>query len=259
MAKWLSLLVIIGLVQSAVSHSYHLGSCPAAEAMQNFQMNKFLGKWYVIQKTSTASRCIFYNFTVGDEPGEYRIIQASEHFLLGLTNVDHSYLYTGILKAKNANNLADMTVRFPFSVGGSASYKVLMTDYDNFAGIYTCQKMAFVNRQSASILSRTPTLDKMYIDKIRARLSSIGVDPHDLSIIEQTNCKVNATENGVKINIDEETLTPGSIAGVVRKAGDAIGDGIEAAANGAKKIYNHVASSNEETRLSPDSDAEWLP
>jgi apolipoprotein D and lipocalin family protein len=43
-----------------------------------------------------------------------------------------------------------------------------MTDYDNYAGIFTCQKLAFSHRQSASILSRLPNLDKMYVDKVRA-------------------------------------------------------------------------------------------
>lgn len=43
-----------------------------------------------------------------------------------------------------------------------------MTDYNNYAGVFTCQKLAFAHRQSASILSRLPNLDKMYVDKVRA-------------------------------------------------------------------------------------------
>lgn len=52
-------------------------------------------------------------------------------------------------------------------LAGSASYIVFMTDYDNFAGVFTCQKLAFAHRQSASILSRSPNLDKIYVDKVR--------------------------------------------------------------------------------------------
>jgi hypothetical protein len=52
-----------------------------------------------------------------------------------------------------------------------------MTDYDNYAGVFTCQKLAFAHRQSASILSRSPNLDKMYVDKVRAiRLTVIMQD-----------------------------------------------------------------------------------
>jgi hypothetical protein len=52
-------------------------------------------------------------------------------------------------------------------LAGSASYIVFMTDYDNYAGVFTCQKLAFAHRQSASILSRTPSLDKIYVDQVR--------------------------------------------------------------------------------------------
>lgn len=41
-----------------------------------------------------------------------------------------------------------------------------MTDYDTFAGIFTCQKLAFAHRQSATLLSRTKDLDKLYVDKV---------------------------------------------------------------------------------------------
>lgn len=54
-------------------------------------------------------------------------------------------------------------------VAGSASYTVFATDYDTFGAIFTCQKLAFANRQSATILSRKKTLDKMYLDKVSPR------------------------------------------------------------------------------------------
>lgn len=56
-----------------------------------------LGIWYVIQKTSTASTCITYNFTETEEPDEYLLEQTSQHFVLGLTPLKHEYHYTGRL------------------------------------------------------------------------------------------------------------------------------------------------------------------
>lgn len=77
---------------------------------------QFLGKWYVIQKTSTGSRCLVYNFTHVPEEKGYRVEQVSEHLLLGLTSVDHKYRYSGLLQAnENAATAANMTVRFPLS------------------------------------------------------------------------------------------------------------------------------------------------
>lgn len=51
-------------------------------------------------------------------------------------------------------------------VAGESSFNIFMTDYVSYAGIFTCQKLTFAHRQSATLLSRTRTLDKMYIDKV---------------------------------------------------------------------------------------------
>lgn len=68
-------------------------------------------------------------------------------------------------------------------VAGSASYTVFATDYDIYGAIFTCQKLAFANRQSATILSRKKTLDKMYLDKVSPR----GSTPMFSYFILQTN------------------------------------------------------------------------
>ncbi|CAG2059420.1 unnamed protein product [Timema podura] len=260
-----ALLAVLGVITSVQSHSYHLGSCPTVEPVANFDMTKFLGKWYVIQKTSTGSRCLINNYTQGSGERNYTLEQISEHFLLGLTSVDHQYRYVGLLSVPDPNSPAKMTVRFPLSVAGSASYTVISTDYNNYAGVFTCQKLAFAHRQSATILSRTPTLEKAMVDKVRSRLSSFNVDPFDLSIINQTACNLNTTD-GYDININPNTFTAGSIAGVVRTAGEKIGDGIEYVAGGATKLYNKLSKDTnnrdrEEINDANDvkNDAEWLP
>ncbi|XP_063239278.1 apolipoprotein D-like [Bacillus rossius redtenbacheri] len=257
------------LAGSVAGHSYHLGGCPSVDPMPDFDMSRFLGRWYVVQKTSTGSRCLVNQYSRGLGERNYTLEQDSEHFLLGLTSVDHVYRYTGLLTAPAASSPAAMRVRFPLSVAGSASYTVFMTDYENYAGVFTCQKMTFAHRQSASILSRRPTLSKVIVDKIRNRLSSYNVDPYDLSIINQTECHLNTTD-GYDININPNTLTAGSVASVVRKAGEKIGDGIEVVADGATRLYHHVrgdgddATSHgrdrEELSDAPGGyEAEWLP
>ncbi|CAD1476409.1 unnamed protein product, partial [Heterotrigona itama] len=72
---------LLGCFALARAHTYHMGACPIVEPMSGFQMNK-VSVWYVIQKTSTASKCITYNYTRGEEPGEYVITQDSDHPVL---------------------------------------------------------------------------------------------------------------------------------------------------------------------------------
>ncbi|XP_023944006.1 apolipoprotein D [Bicyclus anynana] len=263
----LSILVLLAVCGSAYSHTYHLGACPIVEPMPGFDMNQMLGVWYVIQKTSTASHCITYNFTRTDEPGVYELEQVSQHFILGLTPLEHDYRYTGVLTVPDQSVPARMKVRFPLSVAGSASYTVMATDYNTYAAVFTCQKLTFAHRRSATILSRTKELDKMYVDKMRTKLASFGVDPYDLSIISQSECPKhpNGTE-GVNINIDPNTFSAHNIGEAVRKTGGVIADGVEYVVDAGKKVYHKVASSKEDLTETPsnpirnyDNDAEWLP
>lgn len=76
---------------------------------------QFLGIWYAVQKTSTASTCVVYNISRGEEPGEYSIAQTSQHFALGLTPLKHEYSYTGQITIPDDTVPAKMSVNFPLS------------------------------------------------------------------------------------------------------------------------------------------------
>lgn len=264
--------IVCGLAMPSAGHTYKTGECPTVEPMSGFEMQKFLGVWYVIQKTGTASTCVIYNITKSDEPGEYAIEQLSQKAALSIAPISHEYSYTGTLTVTDRDVPARMTVRFPLSVAGSAKFVVFMSDYNTFAGVFSCQKIPFGHRQSATILSRTRDLDKIYVDKIRNRLSGFSVDPFDLSIVNQTGCPKEG-EAGWNIHIDPNTFSTKNIANVFRKAGEKIGDGFEYAVNAGKKIYNQYTDSSNEhgsstttgghraerLTIKPEADAEWLP
>ncbi|XP_026740599.1 apolipoprotein D-like [Trichoplusia ni] len=258
--------VLLALCGGAFSHTYHLGACPVVEPMPGFEMNKLLGVWYVIQKTSTASHCLTYNYTKTDEPGKYEIEQVSQHFILGLTPLKHDYRYTGTLRVIDPAVPARMKVNFPLSVAGSASYTVVMTDYTSHAVIFTCQKLAFAHRRSATILSRTKDLDRIYVDKMRSKLAANGIDPYDLSIISQTECPAQNGSEGVNINIEPDTFSSHNIGQAVRKTGSAIADGVEYVVEAGKTVYHKVADSKEDLTETPNGrshslkdEVEWLP
>lgn len=99
-------------------------------------------------------------------------------------------------------------------------------------------------------------------------MSSFNVDPFDLSIVSQSDCpKSRNGDHGVNINIDDDTFSAKSIAGVIRKAGEKIGDGVEYIANGAKKVYKDATEDSKEKQevpskgryVTPNPNSEWLP
>lgn len=209
-------------------------------------LKQFLGVWYAIQKTSTASECIIYNISQV-EPGQYLLQQLSQDYLIGVAPVAHRYSYTGELEVKDNDIPSKMTVKFPLNVlPGDAVFKVFMTDYEHYAGVFTCQKLPVGgHRQSATILSRTKDLDKAYIDKLRTRLQNSGVDPFDLSIIKQTSCPNVNQETKINVDIDPQTFSAQNIGSWVRKAGEKIGDGVEWTIEKTKNIYTKVRGSDE--------------
>ena len=98
-----------------------------------------------------------------------------------------------------------MKISFPMSLGDQ-DYQVMMTDYDSYAAVWSCQRILFGHRESAQIMSRKPTLDNMIIQKIRKRFESFSIDEHYFSIIDHTSCKWN--ENGDKRHgIQEECIS----------------------------------------------------
>lgn len=161
---------------------------------------------------------------------------------------------------------AKMSVKFPLNVlPGEAIFKIFMTDYENYAGIFSCQKLPIAHRQSATILSRTKDMDRAYVDKIRTRLSSYGVNAFDLSIINQGSCPSPNNESRVNVEINPETFSSQNIGSWVRKAGEKIGDGVEWTVDKAKKVYKKVSGDSSPSageRSAKIQEAEkpvWMP
>lgn len=102
-----------------------------------------------------------------------------------------------------------------------------MTDYQQYAGIFTCQKLPVGHRQSATILSRTKDLEAAVLNKIRTRISSFQVDPFDLSIVSQSKCPKLEDEGSYRIAIDSNTFSAQNIGSWVKTAGTKIGEGVE--------------------------------
>jgi len=89
-----------------------------------------------------------------------------------------------------------MKVKYPITAPlGDQNYWVIMTDYESYAAVWSCQRVLWGHRESAQIMSRKPNLDIQVVQKIRKRFESFGINEHYFSVIDQTRCKWD--ENGV--------------------------------------------------------------
>jgi len=224
--------------------------------MENFDMSKFMGRWYAIQKFSTASSCWTYDFIRNASDGSLKVVQSRDHVVLDTIGLDNNYRYTGSLDVPDPNRPAFMRARFPMSVAGKSDYVVFATDYENYGAIYTCQSILFGHRRSATILSRTKTLAPMFVNKVRTKLEGFGVDPHDFSIISHEDCHVLPSSSILNFGVGPDSLT-----NAVKATGQAIGTGVEYVANGVGTIYNTYLAPNSSSpavrsTLAPENEVE---
>ncbi|XP_050436929.1 uncharacterized protein LOC126843429 [Adelges cooleyi] len=98
-----------------------------------------------------------------------------------------NYRYTVQLKADSILP-SSMTVTFPQR---KSSLVVFATDYENYAGVHSSQKIPYGHRHSVTILSRSKVLNKTHLDQLRNRIMSVR--PHELSTVDQEKCKDNIT------------------------------------------------------------------
>ncbi|XP_069678953.1 apolipoprotein D-like [Periplaneta americana] len=233
------------LVPKLSGYSYHIGNCPVVESQRNFFMDRFLGMWYVLYKTSTGIDCLMMKIERTNDTEKFKATEVSQHILLGLTNINHKYTYEGELTIPDKNDRGRMEIRLPAKIIKRASFVVFLTDYDKYAGVFSCQKLAFANRQTTFILSRSPTLDQMDIDKMRQLLTSYGINDVSLSKIKHDCTPYD--ENTWEIKVNPTTLTLKGIANTIghhvdyglKQAGRALGEGIYSVGNWASRLLGY--------------------
>jgi len=197
----------------------HTGQCPGFTPMAGFDWEKFSsGVWYVTEKFGTKGTCLTYEFKT-DSLGFKSIEQINEIPYTNKLGIDNHYVYEGKLYTPQESKPANMIVKFPLNLIGSASFVVLDTDYDNYGLICTCQDvnlyLLYTHRRSCSLLHRNPGADNSPTSAQMKELLDSQVDDasHDFDVISHEDCSYD-TDKGLHINVDEilngkepETLT----------------------------------------------------
>ncbi|GAB6026610.1 hypothetical protein CHUAL_013018 [Chamberlinius hualienensis] len=194
--NFLLLVVVLIYSQQTWAHVFKTGACPEVEVVENFSFDKFRGKWYVIEKSQTSSSCMHYNFTISED-GSKAVAEKYRLFGVKIFNWN-DFSQTGTLSVPEEVP-AKMSVRFPFSINpfSPSSFWVVATDYENYAAIWSCRRFLFGHFQSAMILGRNSTLDRLIVNKMRGRFEFYGVDRADLSVVDQSDCDQSKWQNPV--------------------------------------------------------------
>merc|ERR1712168_1395927 len=137
--------------------------------MKDLDANRMAGTWYVIKKVATTSTCMSAVYTA--TPLKIVLTNVGELSVAGSE--------PSVMRLK-WDNFASNALR--------TTYTIVDTDYDNYAIDAECQSLYVARRVSATILSRTKTLDPAVLQEAEQRLVAEGFELSSLSTVDHSNC-----------------------------------------------------------------------
>ncbi|XP_050732807.1 uncharacterized protein LOC127006669 isoform X2 [Eriocheir sinensis] len=214
---WSVLVVAAAVVAAALGHTLHLGrTCPEVMPFPNLSVDKILGTWYVLQKFDTDNTCLVWNMTKGPLPDTLLVTETRQLAFLDTLGVDHTHAITARVDIPNPEVPGKMRIRWPTSWTGSADFIVFDTDYETYMAVFECDRAGLFHRRSVAILSRTQTIDIMFVNRVRRLLDAAAVGHSALESIDHDLCRTKGKKNW---HVDEELfgLLPGLTAEEVRR------------------------------------------
>ncbi|XP_071765276.2 apolipoprotein Da, duplicate 2 [Centroberyx gerrardi] len=166
-------------VLAASAQIFRPGKCPKPAVQENFDVTRYIGKWYEIQKLPNT-------FQWGEcGTATYSLKNAGVGVLNRELLADGTVnAITGSAKVKDPSEPAKLEVSF-FESSPPGPYWVLSTDYEGHSLVYGCTDFGLFRMEFAWILSRQPTLPEETIEELHSILTSAGVSVSKLAITDQ--------------------------------------------------------------------------
>ena len=145
------------------------GNCPDYQAIKDFEVSKYLGKWYSIQHYeawfSKGGECNAAEYSLNDD-GSVRVYNSNKKngVLSDITGLAvPSYPEQSPLEGK-------LNVTF-FGEPNRSNYWILDTDYINYTIVWSCSSSGVsMHAEFAWIMARTPYIDGDVLDKVNANI-----------------------------------------------------------------------------------------
>ncbi|XP_055978016.1 apolipoprotein D [Sorex fumeus] len=184
MALLLLLPTLTGLFQASEAQDFRFGPCRALPVQKNFNVTKYLGSWYEIEKIPTSfeqGSCIQANYSL-KRNGNIKVINQEMRPDGTLNHLEGEAIQS------NLTEPAKLGVKF-FWLMPWAPYWVLATDYENYALVYSCTTILWLfHADYVWILGRSPYLSPKTIAYLKDILTTNHIDIQKMTTTDQVNC-----------------------------------------------------------------------
>ncbi|XP_062544882.1 apolipoprotein D [Armigeres subalbatus] len=191
--------VLLIILQPKKTKSSGFGKCPNYPTMPKFNMTRFLGKWFEVERSfylpEIASGCTTLTFedtTIRDADSrpQLEIAIKTVNRWTGNPSVSIGEAITeneksSIMTVQMKSTLPSAVARF---LPGSGKYQVLYTNYDDFAILWSCSSFVAVHADQIWLLGRERDYSADVRKKIYSALKQLSLDPERLFISKNTNC-----------------------------------------------------------------------
>ncbi|XP_065200815.1 apolipoprotein D-like [Planococcus citri] len=169
------------------------GSCPDHPTVDQFDLEKFQGPWYEIERSfyvfELLGNCPKFNFSITS--GDSMEVKFSmKNRITGNKNVIDGLAYPkpynpAIWDYRVNSGLPKYLSRI---MPGSGKYFILDTDYDSYAIMYSCSNLGLFHSDLIWVLGRDKNLEPESRTLIYTHLNNLHIDEARLTLSKQLNC-----------------------------------------------------------------------
>ncbi|XP_028290948.1 apolipoprotein Db [Gouania willdenowi] len=181
MSTFLLLLFLLPLISA---QTFHWGPCPVPKVQPGFSLEKYLGRWYEIEKLPASferGKCIEANYSLRKD-GTIRVLNSQFY-------KDKVRIAEGTAVVSDPREPARLGVSFSYFTPYSP-YWVLTTDYTQISVVYSCTDiLRLFHIDYAWILGRSRFLPHETVSYAKDLLIKEGIDLCKMKATDQSGCK----------------------------------------------------------------------
>jgi len=169
-----------------------IGRCPKHDYMSNFNMSKFTGQWFEVERSfylmELTSSCITIDLNE-NQKGNLDVSVTTVGRWSGLRKETKGIASKS--KRDPTVYLFKVATKLPKAIArllpGSGFYQILDTDYENYAVIWSCSALGVLHTDMTWVFGRAPDLSVEIRTKVYELLTQHHIDT-DRLILSNNNC-----------------------------------------------------------------------